>query len=76
MLQLSYIRENRDEAIHRLAIKNFRSTEIIDEVIALDEERRATQKQLDDMLAKANSLAKEIGQFFKVLLHHSKSRHL
>ncbi len=65
MLQLSYIRENKDLVVKRLAIKNFSASEIVGEVIALDEERRATQKQLDDMLAKANKLAKEIGQLFK-----------
>ncbi len=51
--------------IEKLAIKNFDATELINEVIQLDELRRSTQKQLDDSLAKSNQLAKEIGHLFK-----------
>jgi len=65
MLQLSFIRENKEMVIERLAIKNFDATELINGVIELDELRRSTQKQLDDSLAKSNQLAKEIGQLFK-----------
>ena len=65
MLQISYVRDNREFVAERLAVKNFDATQLIDEIIALDEERRNTQKQLDDMLASANKMAKEIGQLFK-----------
>ena len=65
MLQLSFIRENKELVIKRLAIKNFEATALVEEVITLDEQRRSTQKILDDTLAKANKLAKEIGQLFK-----------
>jgi len=65
MLQLSFIRENKETVIKRLAVKNFEATQIIEEVIELDEKRRSTQKQLDDSLARSNKLAKEIGQLFK-----------
>lgn len=65
MLQLSYIRENTQEVIDRLSVKNFKATEIINEVLTLDNQRRETQKKLDDNLAEANNLAKEIGMFFK-----------
>ncbi len=51
--------------IEKLAIKNFDATELINSVIELDELRRSTQKQLDDLLAKSNQLAKEIGYLFK-----------
>ena len=65
MLQLSFIRENKEMVIERLAIKNFDATELINNVIELDELRRSTQKKLDDSLAKSNQLAKEIGRLFK-----------
>lgn len=65
MLQLIYIRENTQEVIDRLAVKNFNATEIIHEVLTMDNLRRETQKKLDDSLSEANNLAKEIGILFK-----------
>lgn len=65
MLELQTIRENRDFVIERLAVKNVEATSVVDEIIALDQERRNRQKELDDVLARSNQLAKEIGQFFK-----------
>jgi len=65
MLQLNFIRENKDLVVKRLKIKNFDASVIIEEIIKLDNNRRATQKNLDDHLAKSNLLAKEIGRLFK-----------
>jgi seryl-tRNA synthetase len=65
MLQISYIRDNKEEVIERLAVKNFKAEEIISQIISLDEKRRDTQKRLDDSLAEANLLAKEIGGLFQ-----------
>ena len=65
MLQLNYIKENSAKVIELLAVKNFKAEEIIEKVIALDDMRKETQKQLDDTLAKANTLSKEIGILFK-----------
>ncbi|MFA4851849.1 MAG: serine--tRNA ligase [Bacteroidales bacterium] len=65
MLQISTIRENPHEVINRLAIKNFDANELVKKVISLDAQRRETQKKLDDNLAEANSIAKEIGVLFK-----------
>lgn len=66
MLQLSYIRDNKDKAIERLLIKNFNSAkESIEKVIDLDNQRRDLQTQLDDIKAKQNAIAKEIGMLFK-----------
>jgi seryl-tRNA synthetase len=47
MLQVSYIRDNREQVLERLAVKNFKQPELVDEVIGLDEKRRQTQNQLD-----------------------------
>ena len=65
MLQIAYLRNNREEAIERLSKRNLQAGETIDHILALDENRRSTQKQLDDALAEGNKLAKEIGQLFQ-----------
>jgi seryl-tRNA synthetase len=65
MLQIGYIRENKDEVIRRLSVKNFDASDLVARIITLDEQRRETQKKLDDGLAEANLLAKEIGTFFQ-----------
>ncbi len=65
MLQISYIRENKEEVTARLAVKNFRAEDIVSEIIALDEKRRETQKTLDDGLAEANQAAREIGALYQ-----------
>ena len=65
MLQINIIKENPQEVIDRLAIKNFNAKEHIEKILALDLKRRETQKKLDDNLAESNSIAKEIGVLFK-----------
>ncbi|MDH7913482.1 serine--tRNA ligase [Winogradskyella sp. SYSU M77433] len=65
MLQVPFIRENKDDVIARLAKRNIDPTEMLDEVIALDEERRAIQTNLDNIKAESNSISKEIGNLFK-----------
>jgi seryl-tRNA synthetase len=65
MLQIGYIRENKDEVIRRLAVKNFKAEDIISQIISLDEKRRTTQKMLDNGLAEANQAAREIGGLYQ-----------
>lgn len=65
MLQLPFIRENKDAIINRLAIRNIDAKPLIDQVISLDENRRTLQAQLDNVLAESNSISKEIGMLFK-----------
>ena len=65
MLQVPFIREHQELVINRLAKRNLDATEMIDEVIKLDEERRQTQSELDNTLAESNSLSKEIGMLYK-----------
>ncbi|PBQ31595.1 serine--tRNA ligase [Sphingobacteriaceae bacterium] len=66
MLQLNYIRENKEDVLKRLAIKNFKDAEtIINTVIELDNNRKAAQKQADDTKAEANALARQIGDLMK-----------
>ncbi|WP_370213872.1 serine--tRNA ligase [Mesoflavibacter profundi] len=65
MLQLPFIRENKDAIINRLAVRNIDAKPLIDQVISLDENRRTLQAQLDNVLAESNSISKEIGMLFK-----------
>lgn len=65
MLQLNYIREKKEEAISRLAIKNFDAKAILEQVLAFDADRRKTQNELDSILNEANTLAKQVGDLFK-----------
>ena len=65
MLQLHYIRENKDEAIERLAIKNFDAKPILEKVLTLDADRRRTQNELDSLLNEANIIAKQVGDLYK-----------
>ncbi|HEX7412809.1 MAG TPA: serine--tRNA ligase [Bacteroidia bacterium] len=66
MLQINFIRENKEEVLQRLAVKNFKDADsIITHVISLDAERRHLQKESDDVKAEANLLAKQIGALMK-----------
>src|ERR1017187_4399412 len=65
MLSIHYIREKKEEAIERLAVKNFDAREIIEQIISIDETRRKTQNEMDTLLNTSNQLAKQIGDLFK-----------
>ena len=65
MLSLNFIREQTQEVIDRLAIKNFNGSEMIGRIVELDNQRRDTQKKSDDIQARSNLLAKEIGVLFQ-----------
>ena len=65
MLQVQFLRDNRDEIIERLKIKNFNESLIINQVIELDDKRKFIQSESDELLARSNIIAKEIGILFK-----------
>jgi seryl-tRNA synthetase len=65
MLQVSFIRQNREDVLERLSIKNFSQLNIVDEVIALDDERKKLQADFDNTQARVNSASKEIGVLMK-----------
>ena len=66
MLQVQFIRDNKETVLEGLAKRNFANAEIIvEQVLTADEDRRKTQVELDDTLAESNKLSKEIGGFFK-----------
>lgn len=66
MLQLPFIRDNKDLTIKGLERKYFKNAaEIVETLLGIDDQRRATQKELDDTLAQSNALAKQIGGLMK-----------
>ncbi len=65
MLELNTIRANPEDIKKRLAVKNFAHLHLIDTVIALDEQRKATQQALDTALSQINALSREVGDAFK-----------
>jgi seryl-tRNA synthetase len=66
MLQVAFIRENKETVLKGLAKRNFKNAEeIVNRTISADEERRNTQAELDNVLAESNKLSKDIGQLFK-----------
>ena len=65
MLTLKFIQDHKDEVIERLKIKRFDATDIVEEIIRLDNERKSTQVQVESFQSEMNSLSKEIGQLFK-----------
>ena len=65
MLQIQFIRENKEEVIARLAKKNMDAKSIVEDVINLDENRRSTQVALDTVLAESNKVSKDIGELMR-----------
>ncbi len=65
MLQVNYIRENKEQVLERLSVKNFKQLELVDEIIYLDDQRKSTQAQADNLLATANAAAKQIGELMR-----------
>jgi seryl-tRNA synthetase len=65
MLTIPYIRDNRDTVLKGLEVKSFKKPELIDQIIELDNGRRALQVKTNELQAQMNKLSKEIGQLFK-----------
>lgn len=65
MLQLSYVREHKNEIINRLKIRNFDGEKVINEIVERDEVRRKSQTEADAQQAELNKISKEIGAAFK-----------
>jgi seryl-tRNA synthetase len=65
MLVLNNIRNNPDAIKEKLAVKNFKQLELVDELLALDKNRRALVAQYDETKSKINASSKEIGDLMK-----------
>ena len=65
MLTLKLLRESPDLVIRRLAVKNFDARPVVEQVIALDDRRKALQTESDALLAQQKKAAAAIGQLMK-----------
>lgn len=65
MLTLNVIRENTDEVIRRLQVKNFDAAKIIEEIVILDKSRRSIQNNMDGKQAELNTTSKAIGELIR-----------
>jgi seryl-tRNA synthetase len=61
MLQLGYIRNNREKVLKGLEKKQFKELDLVDKIISFDDQRKSLQVQSDELLAKRNLVSKEIG---------------
>ena len=61
MLQVSYLRQHTQLAKDLLAIKHFSNLDLVDQVIAMDDQRKRVQASFDDLQSKVNAASKEIG---------------
>lgn len=62
MLSIQLFRQDKERVLAGLKKKNFKETDLVDKVIALDEQRRTIQAQNDEILAATNAASKEIGK--------------
>lgn len=65
MLEVEKIRQDKEGIKTRLGLKNFDDHKLVDEVLALDEERKNAQGAMDDSLAELNAISREVGILFK-----------
>lgn len=65
MLQVSYIRDNKEEVLQGLKKRKFKEIELVDSALQLDDNRKRLQFELDEKLAELNSVSKEIGVLIK-----------
>ena len=65
MLEVKHIRAHQKEYVQALKKRNFEADSVFEAILKLDERRRSTQKELDEILSESNSLSKEIGMLFK-----------
>jgi seryl-tRNA synthetase len=65
MLTIKLIRDQKNEVINRLKIKNFNAELLVNQIILKDDERKEIQNKLDQCLAESNNIAKLVGQLFK-----------
>ena len=61
MLQVNFLRQNTELAKKKLAIKHFANLNLVDEVIAIDDQRKLLQASFDDIQSKVNAASKEVG---------------
>lgn len=62
MLPIQLFRQNKELVLEGLKKRNFKETELVDQIIAIDEKRRQIQVENDNLAASINAASKNIGQ--------------
>lgn len=62
MLPIQLFRQNKELVLEGLKKRNFKETELVDQIIAIDEKRRHIQVENDNLAASINAASKNIGQ--------------
>jgi len=65
MLQVPFIRQNKELVLERLALKQFKELGLVDEVLALDDKRKQLTLAYDETQAKIKIASDEIGKLMK-----------
>ena len=65
MLQVNFLKEQKERVLEGLKKRNFKDLELVDNAISLDEMRKKIQFELDSQLAEINKISKEIGILMK-----------
>lgn len=65
MLQIKSIRENKEQVLKGLKVRNMDAAGIIEELLLADDQRRKLQHETDAMLAEQKEISRKIGQLFK-----------
>lgn len=65
MLQVNFLRENKDRVLEGLNKRNFKQVNLVDDAIAADDVRKKVQFELDENLSQMNKISKEIGLLMK-----------
>lgn len=62
MLQVAQIRQDKEEVLRRLAVKNFKDPGLVEEILQLDDRRKSLKTGFDEMQAAVNGASREIGR--------------
>ncbi|WP_341226489.1 serine--tRNA ligase [uncultured Arcticibacterium sp.] len=66
MLQIAYIKDNKEAVVAGLEKRNFKdAAAVVDNALEIDQNRRNVQQELDSVLAQSNAMAKQIGGLMK-----------
>lgn len=65
MLLVNQLREEKEKVLEALSKRHFAQTELVDQAIQYDDQRKALQYQLDNQQAEMNRVSKQIGQWMK-----------
>ncbi|WDF47734.1 serine--tRNA ligase [Chryseobacterium sp. KACC 21268] len=65
MLQVNFLRENKERVLEGLKKRSFKELDLVDAAINADDERKKLQFELDSQLSEMNKISKEIGILMK-----------